>query len=110
MVRVSDNRNDLIEQIRKAEDALYSDAWNQLVGAPDDLLTDLLVDKIKALHADQYEPNRERARQFLSTYLEQIMVTLPLTVPKMSHNEVRSWIQILIKFYEILSKIGSNQL
>ena len=109
MVRVGDNRNDLIEQIRKAEDALYSDAWNQLVSAPDDLLTDLLVDKIKALHADQYEPDWDRAKQFLSTYLEQIMVELPSTTPKLSQNEVRSWIQIWLKFCEILSDIGSNQ-
>ena len=109
MVRVDDNRSDLIERIREAEDALYSDAWNQLVSAPDDLLTDLLVDKIKALHADQYEPNRDRARQFLSTYLEQIMVALPSTAPKLSQSEVRSWIQIVVEFCKILSDIGSNQ-
>lgn len=60
-----------------AQDDLYSQAWNQLVNDPDDLIMDLLVDKARELTTpDIYEPKKEDAQRFLSTYLEQAKINV----------------------------------
>ena len=58
--------NDKIQAYREAVDGFYLDALNNLLSEPDGLIVDMLVDKVKELDTDDYDPNSDHARRFLS--------------------------------------------
>ena len=50
-------------------------AWNQLVNEPDDLLVELVAEKVKELC--KHKPDEDEVEQFLSTHLQNIKITQP---------------------------------
>ena len=107
-----------------AQDDLYSRAWNQLLSDPDDLITDLLVDKARELITPGlYEPKKEDAQRFLSVYLEQAKIKMhPIPKPpkdvttplatftfRNQRYEIEFWYEYLVNFCETLSQMFSDR-
>ncbi len=57
----------------EAEKKIYSEAWNQLLSEPDNLIVDRLVSKVKELYPNGNEPTEDSAKQFLSEHSEEVL-------------------------------------
>ena len=62
------------KQRSEAEKKVYSEAWNQLLSKPDQLIVDRLVGKVEELYPDGNKPSEDSAKQFLSEYSKKVSV------------------------------------